>query len=165
MSATLDIIIGFLKSIGIKVIIKPINNPAFLPGLLLENGSLIIDTEKLLFPGDILHEAGHLATMPPGIRETMSDNLEDNDLNRGGELMALAWSYAACVHLGIDPQIVFHPQGYKGRGEGIIQSYKQGDFIALPLLQWAGMAYDEKRAKEFNALPYPNMIRWLRENQ
>jgi hypothetical protein len=102
--------------------------------------------------------------MPPGIRESMSDNLEDNDLNRGGELMTLAWSYAACVHLGIDPQVVFHPDGYKGGSESIIQNYKDGNYLALPLLQWAGMAYDEQRAKEFNALPYPKMICWLREN-
>ena len=31
----------------------------FLPGLQLENGAIIIDPEKLFYPGDIIHEAGH----------------------------------------------------------------------------------------------------------
>jgi len=130
----------------------------------MENGSLVIDLDKLLYPGDILHEAGHLATMTPAVRETMSDNLENNDLHKGGEIMALGWSYAACLHLKLDPHIVFHADGYRGTSEGIISTFADGTAIGLPLLQWAGLTYDERRAKELNVLPYPNMIRWTREN-
>lgn len=159
-----DKFVAFLESIGIKVSFKPIDAACFLPGLLMENGSIVIDRDKLKYPGDILHEAGHLATMPPEIRETMSDNLEDNDLNQGGEMMAIAWSYAACHKLQIDPHIVFHAEGYKGAGENIVQNFNEGYNFGVPLLQWARMTYDERRAPEFNALPYPNMIRWLRES-
>jgi len=68
----IDVIVEFVTSVGLEVVKRPINQDTFLPGLLLENGKAIIDTDKLLYPGDILHEAGHLATMPPGIRETAS---------------------------------------------------------------------------------------------
>ncbi len=156
------VILNFLADVGITVIKRPIDKPSFLPGLQMENGKLIVDTEKLLYPGDILHEAGHLATMPPEVRETMSDNLPNDDLNRGGEMMALAWSYAAAIYLKIDPQIVFHANGYKGGGDEIIENFSKKNYIGVPLLQWAGMTYDEQKAQEFNALPYPNMIRWLR---
>jgi len=127
------------------------------------NGGLVVDFEKLLYPGDVLHEAGHLATMPPDIRASMSNDLENNDLNQGGEMMALAWSFVACMYLKLDPHVVFHEDGYRGAGANIVQTFRDGKYIGLPLLQWAGMAYDEVKAKEHNALPYPNMIRWLRE--
>ena len=163
-TAPVDVIICFLGSVGINVIMQPINGHSFLPGLQLEGGRLIIDTEKLLYPGDILHEAGHLATMPSELRKTMSDTLPNNDLNQGGEMMALAWSYAACIHLDIDPAIVFHVDGYKGESENIIKNFAEGRYIGLPLLQWSGMCYDEQKARELNKQPYPKMIRWLREN-
>jgi hypothetical protein len=130
----------------------------------LEDGNLIIDEAKLLYPGDVLHEAGHLATMPPDVRKTMNDNLADDDLNRGGEIMTLAWSYAACLHLKFGPELVFHPYGYKGESKSLIQNFAEGKFLGLPLLQWAGMTYDEKKALEFNTPPYPHMICWVRKN-
>lgn len=80
-----DTIIEFLLSVGLKVHKRSINESTFLPGIKLHNGAIEIDTEKLLYPGDILHEAGHLATMPPAVRELMSDQFDNNDLNRGGE--------------------------------------------------------------------------------
>jgi hypothetical protein len=159
-----ETIINFVESVGIKVFKMPIDGDTFLPGLQLKDGALIVDAEKLLYPGDILHEAGHLATMPPSIRETMNDNLPPTQENQGGEMMALAWSYAAAKHLNINPHIVFHADGYKGGGENLIQNFLEGRCIGLPLLQWAGMAYDEQKAKEFNQAPFPHMINWLREN-
>ncbi|TWI96381.1 hypothetical protein JN11_04115 [Mucilaginibacter frigoritolerans] len=159
-----ETIIDFVESVGIKVFKMPIDGDTFLPGLQLKDGALIVDTEKLLYPGDILHEAGHLATMPPAIRETMNDNLPPTQENQGGEMMALAWSYAAARYLNINPHIVFHADGYKGGGENLVQNFTEGRCVGLPLLQWAGMAYDEQKAKEFNKPPFPYMINWLREN-
>jgi hypothetical protein len=158
----IDIIIDFLTAIGLTVVLKPINGTQFLPGLRLESGKLVIDTEKLLYRGDILHEAGHLATMPPEIRETMDNTLPTNDLHMGGEMMAIAWSYAVCVHLGLGPDVVFHTAGYKGGGGYIIENSTAGRYIGVPLLQWAGMAYEEKNAAQFNVKPYPHMMKWLR---
>jgi hypothetical protein len=31
------------------------------------------------------------------------------------------------------------------------------------MLQWLGLAHDEKNAKQLGTAPYPQMLRWLRE--
>ena len=59
----------------------------------------------------MLHEAGHLAVMTPKKRAKCGDNAGKNI---GEEIGAICWSYAALTHLGLDPTVVFHPQGYKG---------------------------------------------------
>jgi hypothetical protein len=128
---------------------------------LLENGSIIVDPDKLLYPGDILHEAGHLSAYPPGVRETISDPLPEY-MADGIEMMALAWSYAACLYIGIEPKIVFHEHGYKGQSEFLLQSFAAGTYFGLNMLQWMGMAYDEKNAQQFNVPPYPHMVSWYR---
>jgi len=156
----LDQILSFLQKIGLAYQLETIEEDTFLPGLKLRNGALVIDTKRLLYPGDILHEAGHLACMPPNIRQIMNDNLEDCDMHRGGEMMALAWSYAACIFLKIDPEIVFHQNGYKGAGQNLIQNFNAGNIIGLPLLQWSDMSYDDSTAAASGYPPFPHMISW-----
>jgi hypothetical protein len=107
---SLDTILDFLTLIGLPVTRKPISGPTFLPGLKMENGGLVVDVGQLLYPGDLLHEAGHLATMAPDVRSAMNDVLPKNDLHQGGEIMAQAWSYAACVYLKMAPEISISPQ-------------------------------------------------------
>ena len=136
-TSTIISILEFLHFAGISVVLKPLTCATFLPGLQLDNGALVIDLDKLLYPGDILHEAGHLATMPPAVRQTMTDTLENEDIHQGGEIMALCWSYAAAIHMGLDPGIVFHADGYKGEHAHILENFSQRNFIGLPLLQWA----------------------------
>ncbi|MGN7988828.1 hypothetical protein ACTJKC_15870 [Pedobacter sp. 22226] len=156
-----SLILSFLRDIGISYSLEEIEGETFLPGLKLRTGTLIIDRGKLLYPGDILHEAGHLACMPPDIRKNMSDNLPGGDLHDGGELMAIAWSYAACIYLNIDAKVVFHEHGYKNGSDAIIENFKASRFIAVPLLQWLGMTYDEKQAQIHELPPYPAMQKWL----
>ena len=38
---------------------------AILPGLAIEHGAILVDEQRLSHPGDILHEAGHLAVADP----------------------------------------------------------------------------------------------------
>jgi hypothetical protein len=80
----------------------------------------------------------------------------------GDEISAQAWSYAAAVHLGLAPEIVFHAAGYKGSSENLIEIYRGGN-AGVPLLQWMGLTLDRKRAAEAGAEPFPHMLRWLRE--
>lgn len=151
--------IAFLNSIGIKTIEKEFEESSFLPGLKIEKGSLIIDKQKLLYPGDILHEAGHLAVAPGEERSVLNENVTDNRPGaEGEELAVMLWSYAACLHLGIDTDIVFHKDGYKGDSEWILNSYKEKTYIGLPLLAWMGMT-----AKEGDKDGFPNMIKWVRD--
>jgi len=163
MNELMDTMLNFLREIGVSYYFARIDDKTFLPGLKLRNGALIIDTEKLLYPGDILHEAGHLACMPDDIRRIMNDNLDSNQVHQGGEMMAIAWSYAVCLHLGINPKVVFHEHGYKGSGESIVDNFSQGQYFGVPLLEWCGMSYGQATAKRLNKQPFPEMISWMCE--
>ena len=65
-------IVVFLKEIGLEVISTNISCETFLPGILVDQGKLLIDENRLLWPGDLLHEAGHLAVVPARLRSTLS---------------------------------------------------------------------------------------------
>jgi hypothetical protein len=120
---------------------------------------LVIDEARLRYPGDLLHEAGHLAVATPERRGAMHDNVGDDAAE---EMMAIAWSYAAALHLAIDPAIVFHKDGYRGGASELLENFNAGLYFAVSTLQWVGMTYDEKRAKNEGAAAYPKMRRWLR---
>jgi hypothetical protein len=82
----------------------------------------------------------------------------------GDEIAAQAWSYAACVHLGLDPRIVFHAGGYHGQAEGLVRIFSGDNPPGVPLLQWLGMTYDRQNAKKLNTLAYPGMVSWLNQS-
>jgi hypothetical protein len=153
-SQELALIFAFLERIGLPVSLQPIAEPTFMPGLSIRRGVLLIDAEKLLYPGDLLHEAGHLPVMLPAERELCNG---DAGADGGAEIAAIVWSYAAALEIGIDPHVVFHANGYKSGGATSIQNFTQGRYIGAPLLQWFQMT------NASSAQPaYPRMIRWLR---
>ncbi len=155
---------SFLNEIGIETMFETLVEPCFLPGLSIRNGTIIIDREALYYPGDILHEAGHIAVVPATERHTLNASvIEKREQREAEEMMAIAWSYAACMHLGLDPYVVFHDDGYKGGGSYIADNFNNKNYFGLPMLQWIGLTADEKNAAEKNTEPYPHMIRWLRE--
>lgn len=161
MDNILNQILSFLNTIDLQYHLEPLHEVTFLPGLKLRNGTLLIDIDKLLYPGDVLHEAGHLACVPYQVRQTMSGDLEDIDVHRGGEMMAIAWSYAAAVYLQIDPAIVFHENGYKGGAQNLLDDFENGYYIGLPLLQWSGMTYDQPTGEKMGLPCFPHMISWV----
>jgi hypothetical protein len=151
--------VNFLRSIGLAVRSGEIAGTTLLPGIDIEHGALIVDEKKLRHPGDLLHEAGHLAVATPERRAAMH---RDVGTDAAEEMMAIAWSYAAALHLQIDPAIVFHAEGYRGGAASLLDNFANGRYLAVPMLQWTGMAYDEARAAREGAPVYPHMIRWLR---
>jgi hypothetical protein len=158
----LDICIEFLHSIGIKTCYQKLVATTFLPGLSIQQGSIIIDIDMLKYPGDILHEAAHIACVPAADRVTLNEETIGKRPDREAEeMMAIAWSYAACIHLNLDPYFVFHDDGYKGGGSYIADNFNNKNYFGLPMLQWKGMAVDEKKAVELGVAPYPSMIKWL----
>lgn len=54
----------FLASIGIEMRAGVVDVPTIFPGSLIDHGSLVIDEDKLVAPGDALHEAAHIALVP-----------------------------------------------------------------------------------------------------
>ncbi len=164
MEAITKIIIDFIRSIGIEVTLVLIEEECVLPGIKISHGGLLVDVARLLYPGDLLHETGHLAVAPSEIRKQMNGTIDPKkDFELAGELMAIPWSYAAALHLGIDPAAVFHAEGYHGGSDSLLENFAQSRFIGLPALQWAGLTYDLKRAKELEVEPFPKMIKWLRD--
>jgi hypothetical protein len=110
-----------------------------------------VDEARLEYPGDLLHEAGHLAVAPPDVRSGLSGDIDDMpDL----EWAAIPWSYAAALEIGIDPALVFHEGGYRGHSAGLLGNFQLGVPIGLHLLVDAGMTTPDA---------YPRMERWLRE--
>ena len=151
----------FLRGIGLNVRTGTVAGPRPLPGIDIDRGVLIVDEEHLLYPGDLLHEAGHLAVATPERRATFDHNVGDDAAE---EMMAISWSYAAALHLQIDPAIVFHEHGYRGGSASLLENFRDEKYLALPMLQWVGLAYDAKRAAQEGALPFPHMLRWLRKS-
>ena len=154
-----ETIVAFLRGIGLEVRMGAITDATVLPGITVERGALVIDPARLKFPGDLLHEAGHLAVKPEAERQRASSDLGGDPAE---EMMAIAWSYAAAVHLRLPPEVPFHDAGYRGDARSLIENFAAGRYLALPMLQWVGLAYDERRAKEAGAPAYPQMRRWLR---
>jgi hypothetical protein len=147
---------GFVRGMGIDVRAATLNEPTFLPGLDIRHGAILIDEARLTYPGDMLHEAGHIAVADPAERHapTLSPS-------PGDELTTIAWSYAALRHRDLDPALVFHG-AFKGGGASIIENFTAGHYIGVPLLQAYGMSCEPHRAAEKGLPPFPHMLRWMR---
>lgn len=157
-------IIEFLIEIGLEVEHARWEGETFLPGVKLLAGRLLVDETRLLYPGDLLHEAGHLAVLPQAARAKVSDVITEADGNdEVVEVAAIAWSYAALTHLGLEPAVVFHPHGYLGNAAGLLLSFQLGVYPGAPFLQAAQMTALGERARELGAPPYPHMQKWLRD--
>ena len=157
-----DTMAAFLVEIGLAVRAGTVTGETALPGIDIENGVLVVDEAKLLYPGDLLHEAGHLAIALPQQRVAFHHDVGHHP---GDEMAAIAWSYAAALHLKIDPAIVFHDDGY-GEDEGdqrnnLAENFATGHYVGVPMLAWYGMAQEPHRAKDGEPA-YPHMQRWLR---
>jgi len=148
---------AFVRSIGIEVRAATLPEKTFLPGLHIRHGAVLADAARLTYPGDILHEAGHLAVTEPAERNAPALSPGDGD-----ELTTIAWSYAALRHLELDPAIVFHVGGYKGGAASIIENFNAGRYFGVPLLQLYGMSCEPRNAAAIGVEPYPHMLRWLR---
>ena len=151
-------IVDFLVEVGLTVRLERIEGPTRLPGIKIERGTLVVDRSRLQYPGDLLHEAGHLAVIPAEERRRLVGEAGPDPAR---EMLAMAWSYAALRQLGIDPVVVFHEGGYCGGSRSLLANFSTGRYIAVPLLQWLGMTVDSERAAELGIEPYPRMLKWL----
>lgn len=154
----------FLQEVGIRTEFRELKDDCFLPGLSIECGAIVIDCKKLKYPGDILHEAAHLAVVPSAERITLSGpEIGSRKDHAAEEMMAIAWSFAACVHLAIDPYFVFHNDGYKGGGKEIADNFSAGRYFGVPMLQFCGMSAEPHMAVSLGIKPFPGMEKWLRD--
>ena len=154
--------IAFLTSIGISVKEKPLDDSTFLPGLELGPNALYVDFSKLKYPGDMLHEAGHIAVTAPNVRSLIgTDTIPEEWPTMGDEIGAILWSYAALTHLDLPLDFVFHPNGYKGHSQWYMDSFTGGNYIGKPLLQWFKMTSSEEEVQQGEPA-FPAMKNWMR---
>lgn len=159
----LIVVIHFLSSIGIDVREKKLPDTTFLPGLMLGPEIIYIDKEKLLYPGDVLHEAGHIAVTSPLERKLIGTNKMTQEWpTQGDEIAAILWSYAALTHLNLTPQFVFHDKGYKENSKWFINNFTTGNYIGLPLLQYYKMASSQEQVNNNPETAFPYMQNWIR---
>ena len=146
-----------VRSVGIPVHVADLPQLASFPGLDIEYGAVLIDESRLIHPGNILHEAGHIAVTDPAVR-----NERKLSPTGGEEVSTLAWSYAATLYLGFEPDLVFYPGSYQGWDIPLLEGFAEGRYIGIPLLQRYGMSYDAKSAATIGVRPFPHMVKWLR---
>jgi hypothetical protein len=158
IDATTRAIIDFLESIGLEVRCEQLETSTVLPGITVDRGVLVLDPDKLSSPGDLLHEAGHLAVLGSAERTAVMTDLGSDG---GYEMAAIAWSWAAMSTLDLDPQVVFHTHGYRGGSGALIENFTAGRFVGVPLLEWRGLTVQGERAAQMGVEPFPSMLRWL----
>ncbi len=153
-------IYSFLHQIGIPFQETDIEITTFLPGIRIEAGKLEIDRQKLQHPGDILHEAGHLALTEPARRATLDQaEMDKGNAQESEEIGVLLWTYLAAKHLDMPAEIVFHAEGYRGQSQWLMDNFNQGYYIGLPLLKWMGVVENVPEGT------LPKVVNWLRQNQ
>ena len=158
-----DIAVDFIQQIGIGISFEPNSEPAIMPGICIRGGKIIVDKANLLYPGDVLHEAGHIAVVPEGERSSLNnDTIARRPMAPAEEMMAIAWSYAACVHLGLPSSFVFHDHGYHGGGKSLRENFDGGYYFGVPMLQYLGLC---SRAGQSEQSQYPVMLHWVLQAQ
>ncbi len=157
----LDIVVNFLNEIGIDTQAANLPGDCFLPGVEISGGTIKFDAKQLLAVSDLLHEAGHLAVTPKAHRAQMGGQLSpEQQLLHGGEVEAIAWSFAAAQHLGMPLDELFHPKGYRGNAAGLAMNFSLGVYPGLRGLNCAGLAMPGLLGGEHG---YPKLIKWLRD--
>lgn len=156
-------IAAFLSEIGISVRAGLVRENTFLPGIDVIDGGLVVDESRLLYPGDLLHEAGHLAVAPAAARSHLNGEVElPDEPPHVVELASICWSYAACLHIGLDPRVVFHEHGYHGRSESLLRNFEFGVYLGVSSLENEGMTLSPAVAGS-EQRPFPVMQKWLRD--
>jgi len=147
----------FFTDIGIRYQQTSIPEQTFLPGILIDRGILLIDKDRLLHPGDLLHEAGHIAITPQNSRPNLSGDVHKCGHRGGEEMAAIAWSWMALKKMKLDPEVLFHSDGYKGASKSYIEAFTSGPPFGFPLLGYFDMCdYSDPQRQPLS------MSRWLR---
>lgn len=158
----LDRLILFLNEIGIPVVEQELDDTCFLPGLFPRSNTILLDRKRLKYPGDILHEAGHVAVTEAGFRPFIGTaEMAEQWPQPGEELGAILWSYAVIIHLKIPPEVVFHAEGYKNDSAWLIEQFEKRNYIGLPLFEWMGFCDKYGENKEHEVF-FPALKKWLR---
>ncbi|MEL6530469.1 MAG: hypothetical protein AAGK01_04460 [Pseudomonadota bacterium] len=142
---------------NIEITTQPLgrNDAQLLDGLAIVEGRLLVDTNTPVWPGDLLHEAGHIAVAAPEHRA----NLGPIEADGGDEMAAIAWSYAASLQCDLSLEHLFHNGGYRGDSAILREAFANGSYLGAPMLGFFGMCDPHGHEQD---CPFPAMTRWLR---
>ncbi|MBD3728791.1 MAG: hypothetical protein IE933_03720 [Sphingomonadales bacterium] len=153
--------LAFLDRIGIEVDWLEAGQEAqLLDGLAIVGGRLLVDPATPVWPGDLLHEGGHIAVCDPSARPALGPIEADG----GDEMASLAWSYAAALACGLPVEQLFHSGGYRGDGPWLAETFSAGHYIGAPLLGFFGMTAPDGAGPDCNQPRFPQMRHWLRQD-
>lgn len=157
-------IFDFIAGIGLPIVEGALPDATFLPGVELRAGGMVVDPARLLWPGDLLHEAGHLAVLPAHLRHIAEEDQPNaTDAAHAGELEAMAWAYAAVHALGIPVEVLIHDGGYRGKSRDLLQMYAFGVYPGLKGLCDIGLTAAPGFTPDCGDVRYPRMLGWLRD--
>jgi hypothetical protein len=147
-------VVRWLRTVGLRAEEGTRYTLPFARGIWLEDGELIYDPCEA-HPGDMLHEAGHLAVLPADARLAAQGDADEVSGFHDNDSEAIAWSYAAALACGVDPWLVFE-SGFTSRedAEEAFRLLRSGRHDGIAKLVEADFLSD---AKEF-----PKLRRWLR---
>ena len=151
--------LGFLAQVGIAV--GPLSDPRqtqLLGGLAILDGQLLVDPATPVWPGDLLHEGGHIAVCDPALRPALGPIAADG----GDEMAAIAWSFATARACGVTLDQLFHEGGYRGDAAMLRENFGAGRYFGVPLLACWGMTRDPYGPASGDGPVFPAMHRWLR---
>ncbi len=182
MSSHLEAAVAFLCSIGLTVRIEP-GATGFLKGIRIEKGVLLIDPKAKV--SEVLHEAGHIALLPPEFRAKVCDNVDDavkamfeacramldanpdselaRALVQSGESEATAWAWAAGKAIGLPDKLIIADADYNGDGRmERVRLATNAHFGINGLQHGAWCAVRDNVVARARGLPvYPKLARWL----
>ncbi|SMF33675.1 hypothetical protein SAMN06265365_111143 [Tistlia consotensis] len=174
----------FLEDLGLDCGPGAVPPDSFLPGVAIAEGRLLYDSERLGSPGDLLHEAGHIALVPARFRGQLDDDVDaviagllagegeappdaaEREALAHTEVMAIAWSYAAARRIGVPATCLFWPGTYRmppgQTPDQLAGQLEQGLFIGIQWLARFGFCaapppFGDPAAPD----PFPAMRRWL----
>lgn len=175
----LEGVLEFLQHIGLSTTVRA-GTAGFLPGVFIVSGGLWIDSGAAV--SDVLHEAGHLATLPAAFRplargdlrdvmarlmaslETVeSDSMPMRAAMSCGDPEATAWAWAAGCHLRLPARQVISDSDFGGDGAEIRVMLSLGAYAGIHGLAHGGFCVTRPGPLEAMAgLPaYPKLQRWL----
>lgn len=182
--AMLAKVVAWLEEIGLPVERAEVGAPGtFIHGIEIKNGGLRVADDA--FPGDVLHEAGHLCLLPSQFRSLADGSLTaalkalmqylrenpeglfsypEDPLCRTAlqysDPEVTAWQYAAALHLELPEDWIFPQGSYLPEGhESILQRLKSNAYAGINGLQamgWTALSsFSPARPK------YPLLNKWV----
>lgn len=165
-----------LAKIGI-VAIESEDADGFLDGIAIRRGELHYQPECR--PSNLLHEAGHLACIPPMFRQHADGDLDElavtmcryaaERFESGGnpddplikailqcsDSEATAWAWAFGVHVGLEPDRIIDSEDYQGEGDEVRLQVSNGMHFGVNGLRAAGFMRSIKQ--------YPVLDKWTQD--